>query len=163
MPRHGSRVTQLALVGVVVGLWLAAAPVAAVEPGGCALSVEPRSGPAGSEFTLSGRGYTPTHVTLQKNGGRQTTVELDLGAADPFEIPIGSRTGDEGTWSATVFVEGTDCRATATFRVTLLSTDVVAELVGRSPGARLPLAAYLLVIGMGFGGGMLLSRRVRLG
>ncbi len=163
MRRHTSRAGRLSLAVALVGMPLAAAPVAAAEPPSCSVRVDPASGPAGSEFILSGAGYTPTHVTLQKNGGRQTTVELDLGGADPFEIPIGSRSGDEGLWNATVFVDGTGCRATVPFRVTLLSTDVSAGIADPSRDDRLPLALYLLVVGMGFAGGMLLSRRVQLG
>jgi len=162
MPGHTKIPLRLAPLGAVTLLLLMASlPAAAAEPTDCVLNVEPMVGQAGTQFNLSGEGYSPTQLTLQKNDGRETTVELELGGADPFEIPIGSSPGDEGRWRATASIPGTDCSATATFRVTLL--DTAAPPAGRRAGGpNLPLALFALVGLLGFGGGTLIARRLRL-
>lgn len=144
----------LALVIVPAG----ASGVAA--QGACELSVAPASGPAGTEFTLSGSGYTPDLLTLQREGQQAAQFDLDLGDADPFEIPIRSRAGDEGEWQATVAVTDTECAGTATFRVTLHDTDTIETLLA-SPAGGLPPIAYLIVVLGGFAGGLVIARRVR--
>jgi hypothetical protein len=155
------RIAQLATLGALGLLFIAAGSAAAAEPDDCRLAVQPTVGAAGTQFTLSGEGYTPTGLTLQKNDGRETIVDLELAGADPFEIPIGSRAGDEGLWKATAVVAGTSCSATATFRVTLLSTDVLSGLIGGLDREGMPLAVYILVVAMGLGGGRLLAGRLR--
>ncbi len=161
MPDRPHRLAWLALTALGAALLLAGAAtsVLAAGPPGCEVRVEPKIGEAGTEFILSGAGYTPTLLTLHKNNGRQTAVELDLDGADPFEIPIGSRPGDEGLWTATVSVEAGECTATVTFRVTLLDT-ATGDAIRRGSG--LPLGLYVLVGLLGFGGGTLIARRVRL-
>jgi hypothetical protein len=149
------------IVKLVLGLFLlSAAGVAAQDA--CVLTVEPAEAPAGHEFVLSGTGYLPDKLVLQRGTNEPVTIQLSLGPADPFEIPIGSRTGDEGLWTATASVDGTDCEATATFRVTLQNTDMIDDLMSGSTGGGLPLIAYLLVIVGGFGIGALAARHLRL-
>jgi hypothetical protein len=165
MPSHSNRLKRLAPLSVLgsVLLIVSAGPALATEPSQCELAVEPQSGPAGTQFTLSGEGYTPTHLTLRKDSGRETTVELDLGDAEPFEIPIGSQPGDEGLWTATAYIPGTDCSATTTFRVMLLDTATLASMSSTpADGGGLPLTVYLLIGLLGFGGGTLIARRVRI-
>jgi hypothetical protein len=146
------------IVKLVLGLFflVGVSSVAAAE---CALSVEPRAAQAGSEFMLTGSGYTPDKLVLQRGNNDPVEIELDLGDADPFEIPIGSRPGDEGLWRATVSVEGTDCEASATFRVTLKNTDMIDDLMASPAGGGIPPIAYLLVIVGGFGVGAFAARR----
>jgi hypothetical protein len=148
------------VANLVLGLLFVAgaATVAAQEE--CTLTVEPRRAQAGSEFTLSGAGYTPDTLVLQRDDGEPVTIELDLNDADPFEIPIGSRSGDEGLWTATVSVTDTECSATTRFRVTLRDT-AAADHVTTAAGGISPLV-YLAVILGGFGIGTLAGRRLRL-
>ena len=133
----------------------------AAEPEECSVMVEPAAAPAGSQFRLSGSGFSPTHLTLRAGFGRETTVELQLDGADPFEIPVASSVGDEGAWTATVYVDGTDCQATASFHVTLLSTADEALTRGFSRTV-VPLPVVALLGLLGLGGGALLARRIRL-
>lgn len=143
--------THLLLVGLLLGG--SVSTVAAQDE--CELAVEPAEALAGSQFVLKGDGYTPTQLTLQRETAEPVTFDLDLGDADPFEIPIGSKSGDEGLWTATVRSED-GCVATATFRVALPSTDMIEDLLGGT--GRLPTAVYLLVMLAGFGGGVLIAR-----
>jgi hypothetical protein len=155
--RRLARTVTVALIGAVLVLASAMSALAS----DCEVSVEPRVAQAGTVFTLRGEGYTPTTLTLQKNDGRETAVELDLGDADPFEIPIGSNVGDEGRWHATVAVADTDCSATVTFRVTLLDTSTLSDVTaGRGGG--LPPLAFVVAAVLGFTGGTLIGRRLRL-
>jgi hypothetical protein len=136
----------------------ALAPVSAAE-GDCQLSVEPAFAPAGSQFQLSGSGYTPTQLTLQKEGDDAVTIDLELGDADPFELPIASRTGQEGRWTATATLPGV-CSPSVTFTVTLASTDAIDDLLSTSTSRRLPLAIVGLIIAVGLSGGVLIGRRL---
>jgi hypothetical protein len=162
LPRHGRSVRGLVQMAsaatLLAGLLLTSAMSALASD--CEVSVEPRVAQAGTVFTLRGEGYTPTTLTLQKNDGRQTAVELDLDGADPFEIPIGSNVGDEGRWRATVAVADSDCSATVTFRVTLLDTSTLSDVAARGSG--LPPLAFVLAAVLGFTGGTLIGRRLRL-
>lgn len=153
------RPIRLAALAGLVAL-LGAGPASAAEPE-CALSVEPKIAVAGTQFVLSGSGYTPNQLILQKDDGPQTTIELDLAGADPFEIPIDSKPGDEGLWTATVSGTDGECSATTAFRVTLRSTAMFDELIAGRPGGPL-LPLYLLVLGLGFTLGLLAARRLRL-
>lgn len=162
MPSSATRLTRLGATAMLAsGLLLAAGPAFATEPAECEVAVAPRVGEAGTVFTLSGEGYTPTQLVLRKDGGRETAVELELDGADPFEIPIGSRTGDEGVWRATVAVADSECSATVTFRVTLLDTSTLSEGGGRGGGG-LPLFVFALAAAAAFAGGTLLARSWRL-
>jgi hypothetical protein len=160
--RHGISVRRLgrtATVAVVGAALLLGSAMSALASD-CEVLVEPRVAQAGTVFTLRGEGYTPTTLTLQKNDGRETAVELELDGADPFEIPIGSNVGDEGRWRATVAVAGTDCSATVSFRVTLLDTSTLSDAAARGGG--LPPLAFVLAAVLGFTGGTLIGRRLRL-
>jgi hypothetical protein len=146
---------------LALGLLFAAAvlPVAAQDEQ-CVLTVEPAEAPAGAQFVLGGTGYTPEQLILERGSAEAVTFDLDLGDADPFEIPIGSKTGDEGLWQAIVVDTDTGCRAGAEFRVTLQPTDMVDDLLA-TPVGELPIALYLLVIVGGFGAGTLIARYAR--
>lgn len=160
LARGRRRLARMATVAsLLAGLLLTSALPALASD--CEVTVEPRAGEAGTVFTLRGVGYTPTTLTLLKNDGRETAVELDLDDADPFEIPIGSRVGDEGTWRATVSVADTDCSATVTFRVTLLDTSSLSDVVaGRGVG--LPPLVFVVAAVLGVIGGTLIGRRLHL-
>lgn len=149
----------LAMLLVLGALLLGSvAAVAAQEE--CAIEVEPKEGPTGTQFVLRGSGYTPDRLTLQRGSDDPVSFELELGDADPFEIPIASKPGDEGRWRATVVVSDTECEAQATFRVTLQPTDTLNELANR-PSRGVPPVAYVLVIVAGFAAGTLAARHVR--
>lgn len=150
------------IVKLVLGLFLVAGVSTVAAQDECTLSVEPGEAQAGSEFVLTGSGYTPDRLTLQRGSSDPVSINLDLGDADPFEIPIGSRTGDEGVWRATVSVSGTDCEASTTFRVTLRNTDMIDDLLAAPGGAGIPPIVYLAVILGGFGLGIFGARRLRL-
>lgn len=160
------RITRLLgatlIVKLVLGLLfvVGATTVAAQED--CTLSVNPAAAQAGSEFVLTGSGYTPDVLSLQRGSSDPVTIELDLDDADPFEIPIGSRPGDEGVWTATVSVSGSDCEASAEFRVTLKNTDMIDDLVASPAGGGIPPIVYLAVILGGFGVGAFAARQLRL-
>lgn len=149
------------VVKLFLGLMLISATSVAAQDA-CVLAVEPTQAQAGAEFVLSGSGYTPDQLILQRGTNEPVTIDLDLPDADPFEIPIGSSTGDEGPWTATAVVEGTDCRATATFHVTLQNTDMIDDLMASPSDGGVPLIAYLLVIVGGFSVGALAAGRLRL-
>ena len=126
----------------------------------CDVSVSPRAAVAGSVFVFTGSGYDPTRLTLQKEGGDAINHELTVGDADPWEVTVRSRVGDEGTWSASFEDATLDCTATTEFRVTLSNTDAIGDaLTAATSGA--PLALYMSVIVVGFGGGLLIGRRMR--
>jgi hypothetical protein len=152
-------VGSVLIVKLVLGILFVAGASAAAASDECTVSVEPRKAQAGSEFRLSGSGFTPDTLVLQRGDGDPVTIELDLGDADPFEIPIGSRSGDEGVWKATVSVSDTECAASVRFRVTL--HDTAAADAGGEPAAIHPLV-YVAVILAGFSLGAFVSRRLRL-
>lgn len=147
--------TYALLAGLLLGGSVSS--VAAQED--CLLAVEPVEALAGSQFVLIGNGYTPSQLTLQRDTAQPVTFDLDLGDTDPFEIPIGSKSGDEGLWTATVTADD-GCVATTTFRVALPSTDMIDGLLSGSGGST-PPAVYLLVVLAGFGGGVLVARYAR--
>jgi hypothetical protein len=148
-----------ALAAVLLALLPAALPVAAAEAA-CELSVTPRHGPPGTEFVFSGSGYTPTRLTLRQEGSDPKVMELDLGEADPFEIPLVAMEADAGTWTATASVPGTDCHGRATIRVTLPSTSAAAA--PDETAGQLALGAGVLALVVVFLAGARLMRR-RLG
>lgn len=138
-------------------LSIGAAGVSAAED--CAVAVTPRVAPAGAVFTITGSGFTPTMLTLEKNGAAAGSHSLDLGSDDPWEFPLRSRPGDEGRWTA-VMTSGT-CRASAGFRVTLRNTDAASTASSDVDSRGVPLAALLLVVAAGATGGMVLGRRLQ--
>jgi len=153
--------------GTLESLMLVAiATLALVVPGAagasCEMSVDPTTATAGSVFTLHGAGFTPTELTLQRDGGAASTIPLELGTADPFDIPIGSKDSDVGTWHATATEPGV-CSASTSFVATLSSTDTVAAAAGAPSGGddRLPLGVYAVVIGLGLAGGVMAAWRIQ--
>jgi hypothetical protein len=163
MKRTGSEPDMKRLIGasmasiLTLGLLLVVAVAPAAAQDECVLTVEPAEAPAGDQFILSGTGYTPEQLILQRGSAQPVTFDLSLGDADPFEIPIGSKSGDEGLWQAVVIDTDTGCRARAHFRVTLVPTDMVDDLLA-TPAGGVPMIAYLLVIAGGFGAGTLIAR-----
>ena len=126
----------------------------------CELSVDPQEATAGTVFHVQGSGFTPTELTLQRDGGKSSTIPLELGGADPFDIPIGSTESDAGTWHVTAEQPGV-CSASTKFVATLASTDVATKTRPPAGGSeRLPLGVYAVVIGLGLGGGALAGRRL---
>lgn len=152
----GSVVIVMALVLLLVALVQTAAAQSE-----CELTIEPETAKAGTVFHLRGNGFTPTQLILQKNGNEAVTSDLELGSQDPFEIPIGSKIGDEGEWSATADLPGT-CSPSVTFTVTLENTDAPYDALARpEPTGRVPLMLVALIIVGGFGGGVVVARRMK--
>lgn len=83
-------VAALSLIVLVVPQAISAAPLAAP-----AVSVSPSSGPAGSQVTVSGSGFTPGTGTLRWDGADQKTVSINQngGFSTSFKIPNGAAPG----------------------------------------------------------------------
>jgi len=137
---------------ILIGIATLSFVVPAAAGASCELTVEPEEATAGSVFHVQGSGFTPTELTLQRDGGKATTVPLNLGTADPFDIPIGSKDSDAGTWHVTANEPGV-CSASAKFVATMASTDSAGAAVAAAPDLRLPAGVYLVVIGLGLIGG----------
>lgn len=143
-----------------LALYFAAVVQTVAAESGCTLTVEPEVATAGSEFHLKGSGFTPTQLILQKEGASAVTVNLDLGDQDPFDIPIGSRKGDEGRWHATASLPGV-CSASVVFTATLESTDALSDLIAAPTStSHVPLMFALFVIVTGLGGGAFVAWRL---
>lgn len=108
---------------------------AAFAAGTCTLSVSPASGPPGTQFVFTGSGYTPTKLTLTKDGAKPKVIDLNLGTQDPFTIKIVAANGDVGRWKAAAQVDGSGCVGTASIHVTLPST-ATAPATGDTAGDR---------------------------
>ena len=162
MVSSGTLRRLLASLGALLGMLTlsAGAVLADSTPTTCSADVAPEVAPSGSVFVFSGTGFQPTRLTLRKVGGEPVVHELAVGDADPWEVTVRSRTGDEGSWTATFSDSDNDCTAIVGFRVTLASTDVVDDVVAavQAPGA--PLLLYAAVIVFGFGGGAFVGRRL---
>jgi hypothetical protein len=128
----------------------------------CVAEVNPRVAPGGSAFVFSGSGFTPTRMTLQKEGDEPINHDLSVGTADPWEVTVRSRVGDEGKWSASFTDSAMGCTGIVEFRVTLSNTDVLDQdkTFAGGNGATVPdtLALYLAVVVFGFAGGMMLGK-----
>jgi hypothetical protein len=144
----GATLESLILVGIAALGFV----VPSVAGASCELTVEPAKATAGSVFHVQGSGFTPTELTLQRDGGKATTFPLDLGSADPFDVPVGSKKSDAGTWHVTASQPGV-CSASTTFVATMESTDSAVLTSTPAPAQRLPASVYFVVIGLGFVGG----------
>jgi len=144
----GATLESLILVGIAALSFV----VPSVAGASCELTVEPEEATAGSVFHVQGSGFTPTELTLQRDGGKATTFPLNLGSADPFDVPVGSKESDAGTWHVTASQPGV-CSASTTFVATMERTDAAALTSTSVPEQRLPASVYLVVIGLGFVGG----------
>ena len=102
-----------------------AAPAVKAAPPDCSVEVAPRAGSAGTIFVLSGTGFKPTSITIRRGAADADPHAIDVGAADPWQISVRSRAGDEGSWTAELSSD--QCSAVAVFRVTLANTDVVSD------------------------------------
>jgi len=145
---------------ILVGIAALSFVVPAAAGASCDLTVEPEEATAGSIFHVQGSGFTPTELTLQREGGKATTFPLNLGTADPFDIPVGSKASDAGTWHVTANQPGL-CSAQATFVATMANTDAVGAAVAAGAAdhdPRQPLGVYAVVIGLGLIGGALAGR-----
>lgn len=166
MVSRGSIRTLLAPIGALI--WLvafAAASVRAEDTVNCAVHVDPLAATGGSIFVFSGTGYKPDRLTLQKRGDDPIQHDLNVGDADHWEVSVRSRSGDEGSWTATFNDPVTSCTATVDFRVTLSGTDASTELNGTAGTAATtapaPVLLYLAVVVVGFSGGLMIGRRVQ--
>ncbi len=146
MSTRRSRVLRAALVpslllqGLLILLLLPAVVVGAEE---CELSVTPSTGRAGTEFTFSGSGYSPSKLTLIKEGGAESTV--DVTPMDPFTIKITAQAGDEGEWTARAWIPETECVGEATFTVQLPPTDALTDASPGQPAA--PAVVFVVLMG----------------
>ncbi len=141
-------------------LTLSASATLAQEVLSCSVQVAPRAAPAGSVFVFNGTGFKPTTLTLQKGSSEPIVHEVAVGDTDPWEVTVRSRTGDEGTWTATFSDPVTNCEANTSFRVTLSNTDALSDLSGNIGGGA-PALLYVLVVVFGFTGGLVIGRIVR--
>src|SRR5687768_6581591 len=131
MVRHGFvRLLGAPLLGALVLMCLWAVQVRAADE--CVVTADPQAAAGGSVFTFSGSGFQPTRMTLQKNEDPPTVSDIDVAGADPWQLTVQSRNGDEGGWKATFDVDG-GCSVTVQFRVTLTDTDLITGLFGGSP------------------------------
>jgi pimeloyl-ACP methyl ester carboxylesterase len=157
-------VGPVSLVVSTLGLYFGGLVPMVAAQSRCQLTVEPKTAVAGTTFQVHGSGYTPTQLILQREGGQPVTIPLDLKGADPFDFPIGSRIGDEGTWHATAALPGT-CSPSIVFTATLQPTDVASDVVATmtiQQDGHLPLGIYLLVIVVGFSGGTFVAWKLTL-
>jgi hypothetical protein len=159
MVRHGFvRISGAPLLGALVLVCLASVHVMAADAD-CVVTVDPQAAAGGSVFTFSGSGFQPQHMVLQKDEETPTTSDIDVAGADPWQVTVQSRNGDEGAWKATFDVDG-GCSVTVQFRVTLTDTDLIGSLLGGTPAGSLPALLFLLVAAGGVGGGLFLARRL---
>lgn len=151
------------LVATGAVLWLLALfarATFAADAGPCDVHVEPRAASGGNVFVFTGSGFKPVTLLLQKESDEPIAHDLNVGDADSWSVTLGSRAGDEGTWTASFTDEEALCTATATFRVTLSNTDAVTDIATALPSAQAPVLLYLAVVAFGFGSGALIGRRV---
>ena len=166
MVSSGSFRRILATLGAGLGAVLAmltlsaGAVLADSTPQTCSVDVDPAVAPSGSVFVFTGPGFEPGRLTLRKVGGEPVVHELSVGDAEPWEVSVRSRVGDEGSWTATFSDSDADCTAIVGFRVTLASTDVVDDIVAATQTSAAPLVLYAAVVVLGFGGGALMGRRL---
>jgi hypothetical protein len=123
----------------------------------CSVTVSPKSGSAGTVFSFHGKGFQPSELTLHKDAAEASSHELS-NTGDPWTLSVHSRPGDEGQWNAAFASAG--CTASATFSVTLSSTDLADGQADPAQGS-VPLPLGLLVLGAGAGSGIWLGRRFR--
>jgi hypothetical protein len=151
--RGSIRALGVAIAGVL--LLLAGTSVVSAAAG-CTVTVSPRTGVAGSVFTIHGSGFKATQLMLRRDGTEADTHPLDE-STDHWDVAVRSRPGDEGVWTAELSSD--ECSAAANFTVTLENTDVAdATAAAKSAGVPLGLAAFVLVAGAG--GGLVLGRRL---
>lgn len=147
MPTGRLGIARAAGAAILVALVLQALLLApsALGQGECKLSVAPATGHAGTTFVFSGSGFTPSKLDLSRDGGSATTLDLTLNNADPFQITIKARSGDEGRWTARAYTPG-GCDAQVDFRVTLPSTatDNPTTTPGSSSSTTLLVAGMLI-------------------
>jgi hypothetical protein len=159
MVRHGYvRHLGAPLLGALVLLCLLTLHVRAGEAV-CVVTVDPQAAAGGTVFTFTGSGFAPTQMELQKGKEAPTVNDIDLAGADPWQVTVQSRAGDEGAWTAT-FDEEEGCSVSVQFRVTLSDTDFISDLIGDRPGGSVPALLVLLVAAFGVGGGLFVARRL---
>lgn len=142
-------------------LALGAGSALAAQPERCDVQVGPRAAAGGSLFVFSGSGFMPTELTLQKEDAGPISHDINVGDADPWEITVRSRTGDEGTWTAAFTDQALDCTASVEFRVTLSNTDLIEDIAASTTSLPAPVLLYAVVVAFGLATGTLIGRRVR--
>lgn len=161
MVSSGSIHRLLATFGAMLWLLcLSAGSAMAAEPATCHARVHPRAAAAGSVFVFSGSGFVPTQLTLERSGSDPIEHDLNVGGDDPWETTVRSRAGDEGIWTASFADPALKCTARVEFRVTLSNTDLIGDIAAATTSSTAPVLLYLAVIVLGFGGGLVLGRRL---
>jgi hypothetical protein len=161
MVSSGSFRRVLASIGALLLMLTLSAGAVLAQDTECSASVNPRAAVGGSVFVFSGSGYSPTKLSLQKEDDEPINHDLNVGEADPWEVTVRSRVGDEGTWTASFEDPAVPCTATTEFRVTLSNTDAISDAVTAARSGSTPIALYLGVIVVGFGGGLFIGRLMR--
>jgi hypothetical protein len=158
MVRHSLvRFLGVPVIALAAALLLAPGAVMA-DSSQCSVTVDPQSAVGGSTFTFTGSGFRPTTLLLKKGNGDPIANAINPGS-DSWTQVVQSRTGDEGSWTAT-FVEEGGCTVEVHFQITLTQTDMISDLLSDEPATSLPALFYLMVVGFGLAGGAFLSRRL---
>ena len=150
----------LAPLGAILWMLTLSSGSVLADSASCTVEVDPAVATSGSLFVFSGRGFQPSELTLQKDGGEPATHQLSVGDTEGWEVTVRSRVGDEGDWTATFVDPAGDCTTTVDFRVTLTSTDVLDDVAAATSQFSAPLLLYALVVIVGFTGGAAIGRRL---
>lgn len=143
--------------GVLVAALLLLVAIPAAAQSGCSLTVSPRSGPPGTQFVFTGKGFTSDSMTLTRKGETPRTLPLTEGDKDPFTVKLIGGDGDVGAWRAVA----AGCKDPATFRVNLPSTATIADAQRTVPPDRTPaLLAFALLSVVFLGASAFLLPRV---
>lgn len=111
----------------------------------CTMTVNPASGPPGTQFTFSGSGFTPTHFSLSQ-GKTTRGVSVSLNGADPWTYAFVAGDNDTGRWKVTASAANGGCQATSQIRVTLPSTATNDPLAPADQSPALAALAGLVLV-----------------
>jgi hypothetical protein len=138
---------------LLLTLLVAGSTSAATSTSDCSLTVTPRSGQPGTQFTIRGRGLNPDHVTLRRHDGATRTIPVASRGAS-FAVRVIADAPDAGRWR----VSAGGCRQAAALRVSLPATS--AAMSGAEPNIdrSLPILALASMGGLLLVSGVMLVR-----
>jgi hypothetical protein len=126
-------------------LLVPAAGIANAAGATCSMTVDPASGPPGTQFTFKGSGFTPTEFRLTQ-GTAKKVVAVELNGADPWEYAFVGMDADVGRWKVVAAVDGSGCQAVAHIRVGLPSTSTVLQAATPDKTPALAALAGLTIV-----------------